>query len=129
MAEASDKKKGRAMGTRPEVQSQNLSTLAAQVTASHTHLNVVNLNDHSVTLAVNEGRFPWHSHPNSDEFFLVVEGKLVVEFEDGRRETLGPMDTLVVKAGVVHQTHAHGRTVNLLFERAGTETEFVAGAP
>ena len=117
------------MGTRPKVQSRNLSSLAAQVTASHAHLRIVNLNDHSVMLAVNDGSFPWHSHPNSDEFFLVVEGELVVEFEDGRSETLQPMDTLVVKAGVVHQTHAHGRTVNLLFERNGTETDFVAGTP
>ena len=69
--------------------------------------------------------YPWHYHSRSDELFLVLEGELTVEFQDHEPITLKTNDTLVVPAGVVHKTEAHGRTVNLCFENTDADTQFV----
>lgn len=105
----------------------DLAQLAAAVRKEHEHVVVGTVNDHIVKIAVNEVPYGWHRHPNSDEFFLVMEGALTVEFEDGSRTTLNPDDGLILPAGVVHRTIPQGRTVNLLVERRETETEFVEG--
>ena len=106
----------------------NINEVAAAVTTQHGHRRISTVNDHVVTVAVNEVPFPWHSHPNSDEFFLVVEGRLRVEYHDGPQHTLESNDTLLVPAGTVHRTVPEGRTVNLLVERRETETVFLEEA-
>jgi mannose-6-phosphate isomerase-like protein (cupin superfamily) len=66
--------------------------------------------------------YPWHLHPNSDETFLVVEGRLLIEFENGFSE-LVPGQLLTVPSGVRHRTRPVGeRSVNLTFELAQAET-------
>lgn len=102
----------------------NLTELARGIRARHRHLTVADVNDHRLTLAVNEEPYPWHAHPNSDELFVVLEGVLTIEFEGGVAVELGPMDTRVVPAGTVHRTIPRGRCVNVVFEIAGTETRW-----
>ena len=73
---------------------------------------------------------PTHRHrvdvgPNGeDEFFLVTEGELTIEFEDAERVTLRVNDSVVIPARVVHRTRPAGRAVNLLVEPKNTATEF-----
>lgn len=74
---------------------------------------------------MDEKTFPWHSHPDSDELFIIVEGKLVIEFSDGHSVILGRGDFHKVKAGQVHRTIAHGRTVNLCLEATTAATLFI----
>jgi mannose-6-phosphate isomerase-like protein (cupin superfamily) len=76
------------------------------------------VNDSVVRLGVIEGEFHWHKHDAEDEFFLVLEGELVIEFE---HETvrLGPHNGYTVPKGVVHKTSAPTRTVILMVEAAG----------
>ena len=66
--------------------------------------------------------FHWHSHPNSDETFLVIEGVLVIEFEHGEIQLAkGQMTT--IPRGIRHRTRPAGqRSVNLTFELGNTET-------
>jgi mannose-6-phosphate isomerase-like protein (cupin superfamily) len=71
------------------------------------------------------GEYPWHSHPHSDELFLVVEGCLIIELSDGRSLTLEPWQAVTIPAGTVHRTRADVRTVNLCFEELATETVFL----
>jgi len=71
-----------------------------------------------VRVGVIEGEYHWHNHDNDDEFFYVVEGKLLIDLED-RLVELAPRQGFVVPKGVVHRTRAPQRTVILMFENAG----------
>lgn len=83
---------------------------------------VARINDHVVRIATMEEPYHWHLHPNSDETFLVIEGRLSIEFENGSLE-LGPGQLLTVPRGVRHRTRPVGaRSVNLTFELAQAET-------
>ena len=76
------------------------------------------INDSVVRLGVVEGHYHWHKHDNDDEFFYVVEGKLVIDFE-GRSVELNPRQGFVVPRGTIHRTRAPQRTVILMVENAG----------
>ena len=76
------------------------------------------VNESVVRLGVIEGEYHWHKHDADDEFFYVVEGKLLIDLED-RLVELGPRQGFVVPKGVVHRTRAPQRTVILMVENAG----------
>lgn len=83
------------------------------------------MNDHYLRLAVIAGVYPWHAHPTSDELFLVLEGRLLIELGDGRELSLGPGQVVTVPAGIPHRTRGEGRTVNLCFETRAAQTVFM----
>ncbi len=58
-------------------------------------------NENEVRLAKASGDFQWHSHAESDELFLIMEGELVMEFRD-HTETVGPGEMIIVPRGVEH---------------------------
>ena len=76
------------------------------------------VNDCVVRLGIIHGDFHWHKHDEEDEFFLVVEGKLLIDIDD-RTIELGPRQGFTVPRGVEHRTRAPDRTVILMFEGAG----------
>ena len=76
------------------------------------------VNESVVRLGVVEGEYHWHKHDNDDEFFYVVEGKLLIDLE-GRTIELAPRQGFVVPKGIVHRTRAPKRTVILMIENAG----------
>ena len=76
------------------------------------------VNDAWVRLGVMEGDFHWHKHDDTDEFFLVMEGRLDIEMAD-RTVSLSPGQAFTVPRGIMHCPHAHGRSVVLMVERAG----------
>ena len=80
---------------------------------------VAAFNGHDVMLAKLEGAFPWHSHPETDDFFLVLEGHIRIETEQGDVE-LGPGELCVVPRGVRHRPVAEAEAHVLLIEAAGT---------
>ena len=104
---------------------QNLKELSDVIQEKHQNFTVSEVNDSCLKLAVNDGVFPWHYHANSDELFIILEGELEVDFQDKKSELLHSLDTLLIKAGVVHRTRANGRTVNLCFEHTDTDTTFI----
>ena len=65
--------------------------------------------------------YHWHKHDADDEFFYVVEGRLVIdlESENGRSVELNARQGFVVPKGVLHRTRATDRTVILMVENAG----------
>ena len=86
------------------------------------------LNGQALKLARLDGEFVWHSHPNADELFWVIEGgPLDIEFRDDPTETLSVGELLVVPAGVEHRPVAHEETKVALFEPSGTENTGDAG--
>lgn len=76
------------------------------------------VNGSVVRLGVVQGEYHWHKHENDEEFFYVVEGKLLVDLE-GRTIELGPRQGTVVPRGAMHRTRAPERTVILMVENAG----------
>jgi mannose-6-phosphate isomerase-like protein (cupin superfamily) len=77
------------------------------------------VNDSVVRLGVIEGDFRWHKHDDEDEFFLVLEGRLLIDIENQDTVTLEPRHAITVPRGVVHRTRAPERTVILMLEGAG----------
>jgi mannose-6-phosphate isomerase-like protein (cupin superfamily) len=73
------------------------------------------VNDSVVRIAVIEGEFHWHKHDNDDEFFFVLEGKLIIDLED-RSIELNPGQGVTITKGVMHKPKAPQKTVMLLFE-------------
>jgi mannose-6-phosphate isomerase-like protein (cupin superfamily) len=103
----------------------SLKKLSDAVTQKHKNMLVSEINDSCLRLAVNEGVYDWHHHPNSDELFLVLEGCLEVEFRDRESVQLKPGEVFTVPAKVIHRTIARTRTVNLCFEYTQSETVFL----
>ena len=73
------------------------------------------LNGQDVRLVKVQGVFPWHSHADAEEMFLVWKGRFRVEFRD-RVETLGPGQFIVVPRGVEHRTAADEEAEVMIFE-------------
>lgn len=79
---------------------------------------VAEMNDYQFKIARIEGDFLWHDHADTDETFIVLEGTLRLEFEDGAvRLTAGEM--FVVPKGVRHKPCAEGEVKLLLIEPRG----------
>jgi mannose-6-phosphate isomerase-like protein (cupin superfamily) len=77
------------------------------------------VNDSVVRLGVIEGDFHWHKHDDEDEFFLVLDGNLLIDVEDADTVSLQPHQAYTVPRGVVHRTRAPVRTTILMVEPAG----------
>ena len=73
------------------------------------------LNGQDVRLVKMQGVFPWHSHAEAEEMFLVWKGRFRVEFRD-RVETLEPGQFIVVPRGVEHRTAADEEAEVMIFE-------------
>ena len=76
-------------------------------------------NGHDLLVAKVQGEFVWHRHEETDDFFLVLAGRLTLRLRDGEL-SLGPGEIFVVPRGVEHCPFAEEETHLLLIERAGT---------
>ncbi len=89
---------------------------------------VATLNDYDVRVAKTVGEFTWHSHPDTDELFLVVKGSLTIRMEAGD-VTLGPGQLYVVPRGVRHQpVSSEGAEIVLIEPSATVNTGDSPGA-
>jgi len=96
--------------------------LAAKLAAFDEHFSpkiVAEMNDYKVELVKAKGEFVWHSHPDTDDFFLVLKGRLVIELRDGEVR-VGPGELYVVPRGVEHRPVAKEEVHLLLIEPTGT---------
>lgn len=87
---------------------------------------VARLNDYEVKLVKVEGEFVWHTHDDTDELFLVLEGTLTIQLRE-RDVTLGPGQLFVVPRGVEHCPRSEGEVKALLLEPAGVVNTGDAG--
>jgi mannose-6-phosphate isomerase-like protein (cupin superfamily) len=78
------------------------------------------MNEHDIMVVRVEGEFVWHHHPDTDDFFLVIDGELDIEMRDST-VTLRPGELYVVPKGVEHRPVARrGEVKMLLIEPRGT---------
>jgi mannose-6-phosphate isomerase-like protein (cupin superfamily) len=87
---------------------------------------LTSINDYDVKLAKFDGEFVWHTHPDTDEFFLVLAGSITIRMRD-RDVELGPHDVFVVPRGVEHCPTAAAEASVLMFEPRTTVNTGDAG--
>ena len=98
---------------------RNLDTVLASVSEHWSPRTIAGVNDYDVRVVKVLGEFTPHRHPDTDEFFLVLSGRLVIRTEAGDVR-LDPGDSFVVPRGRLHQPCAEAETTILLFEPSGT---------
>jgi mannose-6-phosphate isomerase-like protein (cupin superfamily) len=91
----------------------------------HPH-RLAGVNDYDVKLVKVKGEFVWHTHPDTDELFLVISGELTIQLRDGD-VVLGPNDVYVVPRGVEHCPRADDEVSVMLIEPRGTVNTGDAG--
>jgi mannose-6-phosphate isomerase-like protein (cupin superfamily) len=101
--------------------SMALIDVGAEAAANQPWFNqtLTTVNDAVVRLGVIDGDFHWHKHDDTDEFFLVLEGELLLDFEGRETVSLKPQQGYTVPRGVVHRTRAPMRTSILMVEKGG----------
>ena len=80
---------------------------------------VADFNGHDVMVVKVKGELNWHSHPDTDDFFLVLKGHITIRLRD-RDVSVGPGELFVVPKGVEHCPVAEEEAEVLLIEPAGT---------
>lgn len=113
------------MKTNQELEVVNLSQLSGSVEEQYRNVVVSTVNESCLRLAVFTGEYQWHYHPTSDELFIVLEGELLIDFQDHDTVSLKANDSITIPAGVVHRTRSNVRTVNLCFEHTDADTVFI----
>jgi mannose-6-phosphate isomerase-like protein (cupin superfamily) len=105
--------------------SVNLSAALASFNEVYSPRIVARMNDYDVRVAHTKGEHVWHVHEDTDEFFLVLEGRFDVAIReaDGTERTvvLHRGDTFVVPKGTEHKPSSPGGSI-LMFEPSGTST-------
>ncbi len=78
------------------------------------------MNDYKLQVAKTKGEFVWHAHPETDDLFLVVKGRLTIQLRDREDVVLGPGELYVVPRGVEHCPRSDEGADVLLIEPVGT---------
>ena len=103
----------------------NLDEALASFTAIWSPRVVARMNDYDIRIAHVKGDHVWHVHEDTDEFFLVLDGRLDIAMrrDDGAEHTvmLRKGNIFVVPRGVVHRPSSPGASI-LMFEPSGTST-------
>ena len=87
---------------------------------------VARVNDYEIKLVKIQGEFTWHSHVDTDELFLVIDGELTIQLRDGDVQ-LRAGQLYVVPRGVEHCPRADGEVHALLLEPTGVVNTGDAG--
>lgn len=97
----------------------NLSEKLSKFTEQWSPRIVAQMNDYQFKLAKLHGEFIWHSHPETDEVFIVLYGQLEIQFRDGQ-VTLNEGEMFLVPKGQEHRPVAQQECHIMLVEPAGT---------
>ena len=97
----------------------NLAEKLATFSEHYRPRTVGQFNGHDLMVAKLKGPFVWHRHEDTDDFFLVLKGRIRIELRDGSVE-LGPGELYVVPKGVEHRPVADEEAHILLIEPTGT---------
>ncbi len=103
----------------PPFQPRNIDVVLSAVSEHWSPRTIAVVNDYDVRVVKVRGEFTRHSHPDTDEFFLVLSGDLTIRMDEGD-VTLHAGDTFVVPRGRAHQPCADVETTLLLFEPSET---------
>ena len=96
----------------------NLASKYKKITEYWSPKVVAEMNDYQFKLAKIKNDFIWHSHEDTDETFIVMEGKIYIEFEDETVE-LSEGEMIVVPKGKKHRPYADEEAKIMLIEPKG----------
>ena len=108
------------------MQKVNLADKLSMIREAWSPKAVAAVNDFHVKLVKLEGAFVWHHHEKEDELFLVLQGRLRMQFRD-REVALESGELIVVPRGVEHRPVAEGEVHVLLLEPGSTVNTGTAG--
>ncbi len=97
----------------------NLADKLERVTTHWDPKVVARYNGNDVMVVKFQGAFPFHVHDDSDDFFLVLAGEVLLDGEDGSAQRMGRGELCVVPAGVRHRPRAEAEAHVLLIEPVG----------
>ena len=78
------------------------------------------VNDSVVRIGIVHGEYHWHKHEKDDEFFFILQGKLLIDLE-GKTIELGPNQGVTISRGVLHRPRAPEKTVMLMVETSAIQ--------
>jgi mannose-6-phosphate isomerase-like protein (cupin superfamily) len=107
------------MEKKMEFQPINLKEKLAQFSDHWSPKIIAQMNDYHFKLVKFQGAFVWHRHDDTDEVFIVLDGKMSIDFKDGKVE-LKQGELFVVPKGVEHKPCAEKQCEIMLVEPAGT---------
>ncbi|WP_248966376.1 cupin domain-containing protein [Sphaerisporangium perillae] len=103
----------------------NLTEALASFDAVYSPRIVARMNDYDVRIAHTRGEHVWHVHDDTDEFFLVLDGRFDIAIRDAAGGAITVVlhkgDTFVVPKGTEHKPSSPGGSI-LMFEPSGTLT-------
>lgn len=88
---------------------------------------VARMNDYKIAVVKTKGEFVWHKHDDTDDFFLVLKGRLRIQLRGREDVVLEPGELFVVPKGMEHCPRADEETHILLIEPVGTVNTGDAG--
>lgn len=103
-----------------KTQSVDLASKLAQFSEHWAPRTVAEFNDHDIMVAKIKGEYAWHSHADTDDFFLVVKGTVFIDLPGDVTVQLNPGQLFVVPKGVQHRPRAEEEAHILLIESTGT---------
>ena len=97
----------------------NLADKLASFSETFSPRTIAAYNGNDIMVVKARGEFTWHAHPDTDDFFLVLKGRLTIRLRDGDVH-LGPGELYIVPKGVEHCPVAEEECHILLIEPRGT---------
>ena len=113
---------------KPPTKAINISDKFAKFSEHWSPKIIAQINDYHVKLAKIKGEYHWHSHPETDEVFIVIQGRMTIHLRDGE-VSLQEGEMLVVPQGVEHKPTAVGECQIMLVEPAGISSAGETGEP
>ena len=102
----------------PSEHAINLAQKASLIEQLWSPRVIAEMNEYQFKVVRIEGEFIWHSHPETDEAFIVIEGKLRIDLPHGS-VYVAPGELYVVPRGVEHRTAAESETKLMMIEPRG----------
>ena len=96
----------------------NIPDKLAMVTTHWDPHVVAQYNGNDIMVVKFQGEFDFHSHPDTDDFFLVLKGEMVMEYEDSSHN-VSSGEIFIVPKGVIHRPRADQECEVLLIEPKG----------
>ncbi len=98
-----------------------LVDIPGEVAANEPWFNqtLTTVNDAVVRLGIFEGDFPWHKHVDEDEFFLVLDGEILLDIESHDTVVLRRHEGFTVPKGTTHRPRSPRKSVVLMVESIG----------
>jgi mannose-6-phosphate isomerase-like protein (cupin superfamily) len=90
---------------------------------------IARYNNNDIMVVKFAGEFPYHKHDDTDDFFLVIEGEVTMDYEAAPPVTFGPGEIVIVPKGVVHRPRALTEAKVLLIEPTGEPNTGDTGLP